>query len=234
VKKLQLAATDDEIEVTVNRISKQNKVNRQQLREALAAQGISFETFRDNVKKQIEKQNLIQKEIRQKVQISEQDLYNYYLTNSKASARAVQEFRLSHILLAMKKYGGKDGAIAKAKEIIKKIRGGMNFPDAVTQYSDDESSKAAGGDLGTFRQGSLDPKLEKVLRDLKTDEVSQPVVSGNTVHILKLTERKLLNDETFEKNKDSIREALQQQEFNRQLELWFAHQKELAHVKVML
>jgi len=84
-----------------------------------------------------------------------------------------------------------------ASEIVKKIRDGGDFGKLVEQYSEDASSKAAGGDFGTVKVDSPFPEdIKKAVAALKPSEVSDPVRQGNGFYIIRVEtkETQPLND----------------------------------------
>jgi hypothetical protein len=81
-------------------------------------------------------------------------------------------------------------AEALAAEIVKQLRGGADFTKLVEQYSDDATSKAAGGDFGIIKPDSSYPEsVRKSVLGLKPGEVSDPVKSGNAIYIMRLEEK---------------------------------------------
>ena len=68
-------------------------------------------------------------------------------------------------------------ARGRALEIRKRIVNGEKFAKVAAEVSDDTGSSKAGGDLGFFPRGSMEPALEQVAFSLKLDEVSEPVTA---------------------------------------------------------
>jgi hypothetical protein len=67
-------------------------------------------------------------------------------------------------------------AKAKAEKLVAQIRGGADFAKLVQTESDDEASKAKGGDLGTWKMTDNVPDLMRTtVFGLKQGEVSDPV-----------------------------------------------------------
>jgi peptidyl-prolyl cis-trans isomerase D len=69
------------------------------------------------------------------------------------------------------------------------IEGGADFAALAREHSDDEATKAKGGDLGTFRRGQMVRPLEEAAFKLKKDELtSDPVRSPLGLHLIQVTE----------------------------------------------
>jgi len=95
------------------------------------------------------------------------------------------EIRASHILVKDEK---------TANMIEQKLKNGSKFEDLAKQYSTDPGSKDKGGDLGYFGQGVMDPTFEKAAYSLKVGEISQPVHTQFGYHIIKLVDKKPVNE----------------------------------------
>lgn len=100
--------------------------------------------------------------------------------------------RASHIVVRatadMSQFNIND-AEARAAEALEKIRAGMDFADAVKQYSQDRFTAYQGGNLGYFKAGGMYPEFEKAAAALQPGEVSPVVRTPVGFHIIKVTER---------------------------------------------
>src|SRR5690606_33303203 len=72
-----------------------------------------------------------------------------------------------------------------AKELKKRIENGENFAALAKEYSDDEGSKATGGDLGLTPRGSFDDVFETALYNLPEGGVSAPVETEFGIHLIR-------------------------------------------------
>ncbi|MEO8070092.1 MAG: peptidylprolyl isomerase [Acidobacteriota bacterium] len=100
-----------------------------------------------------------------------------------------EQVRASHILL---KTEGKDEASVRkiAESVLAKVKNGGDFAALAKQYSEDDASKANGGDLDYFGKGSMVKEFDDAVWALKPGEVTDLVKSEFGFHIIKLTDRK--------------------------------------------
>lgn len=89
---------------------------------------------------------------------------------------------------------GTDGAAnaqakAKAEDVLKQVQAGGDFAELAKKYSQD-SSAAAGGDLGLFGKGQMVPEFENAVFALQVGQVSGIVKTKYGYHIIKVTEKK--------------------------------------------
>ncbi|UOQ73392.1 peptidylprolyl isomerase [Hymenobacter cellulosilyticus] len=119
---------------------------------------------------------------------AENGVYSLFkVTAQKAGAQAAA--RASHILI--KPEGttpeAKAAALAKAKEVLAKIKGGADFAAMARQYGTDGTT-ATGGDLGWFTQGRMVPEFEKaVFGASSAGLLPNPVETSFGYHIIKIT-----------------------------------------------
>jgi len=85
----------------------------------------------------------------------------------------------------LNEYNG--AANAKAKEALKAIKNGMNFSEAATKYSEDETSKNNGGDLGYITKQNY-PELYDWAQNHSDGDVSYDLIkSQGGLNVLKKT-----------------------------------------------
>ncbi len=96
-------------------------------------------------------------------------------------------------------------ALAKAKEIRAKLVAGADFATLAKAESDDASSGANGGDLGTFGHGRMVPAFEEVAFKIPVGELSEPVKSQFGYHIIKVESRE---EKTFVEVRPEIERKL--------------------------
>ena len=96
-----------------------------------------------------------------------------------------------HILIqpADKSAAADQKALAKAKEVLRRIQGGESFAALARQYSEDPATRDIGGELGSFARGVMLEPFEKVAFSLPAGRLyDQPVKTELGYHILEVTE----------------------------------------------
>ncbi len=126
--------------------------------------------------------------MREHLQISPQDIQRSYEDNQQQYSTP-EQVRASHILL---KTEGKDEAAVRkrAEELLAKVRSGADFAALATQNSEDDASKAKGGDLDYFGKGQMVPEFDKVAFALPPGQISDLVKTQYGFHIIKVTDKK--------------------------------------------
>ncbi|HEY2954994.1 MAG TPA: peptidylprolyl isomerase [Candidatus Eisenbacteria bacterium] len=83
---------------------------------------------------------------------------------------------------------GRAAALAARKRIL----GGEKFAKVAAEVSDDPNSARAGGDLGFFARGTMEPGIDAAAFSLKVGQMSDPVLTPFGWHILEVMERDTL------------------------------------------
>ncbi len=206
---------DEDVDRYIEGVKDRNKLSDEQLRAALAAQGLTPEGYRVQIREEIQKAQLINREIRGKVSVTPEEVERYYKAHLSEYSTP-ERMQVAHILFRLDATASGDqvaAVMAKAEEVRGRIKKGADFAQMAQQYSEDPSGKN-GGDLGWFKPGELFDELEKAAGQLKVGEVSPPVRTKAGVHLIRLAARAGASHEHL----DDLAEQIKQQLYNAALE----------------
>lgn len=79
-----------------------------------------------------------------------------------------------------------------ATSVYEKLKAGLNFAEAASQYSEDTGSAVNGGDLGWFGKGQMVPEFEQAALSQPVGEIGKPVQSEFGYHIIQVIARQQL------------------------------------------
>ena len=123
-----------------------------------------------------------------KSKISDDEINKYY------DEKIFGDISAKHILISAntsenatdaEKQDAEKEALAKAKEVITKLKNGEKFEDLAKEYSDDESTKEKGGQLADFVHGEMVEEFEEAVLNLKDGEyTTTPVKTKYGYHII--------------------------------------------------
>jgi len=179
---------DVEIDQAVANIARTNKMDVDQLRAAIARDGLSYEEFRRNLHDELITQRLRQR-VAQSTQVSDAEVDIMLAGNSLKSG----EVHLAHILV-----GVPDGASAEqiqaAREKADRVQREASAPGAdfaaVAIRSSDAQEALDGGDLGWRRYDQVPEMFADLLQGMSPGQVSPAVRGPSGFHILKLVEQR--------------------------------------------
>ncbi len=164
------------------------------------------EQFRSGPKRKVKYLLIDMQALRTRVTVPPQDVRRYYDQNVEQFSTP-EQIKASHVLI---KTEGKDEADARktAEEVLAKAKGGADFAALAKQYSEDESNKATGGDLGFFGRGAMVKEFEDVAFALEPGQISDVVKTQFGYHVIKLVEKKAGETRAFEQVRAQIEDQL--------------------------
>lgn len=230
VKRKNMEVTIERVEQEIRNIAKTNNISRQQLVEALKAKGVGLAQYQDFIKTSLERQSLIEREVTNKIRISDEDISSYYLARKGPSGAQIFEYTLAHILFATKT-GGDDAALTRAKAVEQKLRNGQAFEKLAEQHSEDPNF-TKGGLLGTFKAGEMSKEIDTAVRKLGPGEISPIIKTPAGFHLIKVTKRTLISDPQLEEQREDIRRSLYADAFKRQFRLWLNQRRDESFIKI--
>lgn len=234
-KDLDITA-DTELIKKLDELRKQLKMDSlDDLEKAAAAQGVSFEDFKQNMRTEIITQQVIQREVGGRINITKDDEQQFYDLH-KSELEHPEQVTLSEILVSTEKDGDDPQKIAaaeaKANDLLKQIRAGASFEDIAKKYSDGTTA-AQGGDLGEpFERGKLAKPLEDVTFSLKKGEVSNVIRTKQGFVILKVTDHQMAGIPAMSEIENRLQEAVYMQKLQPALRLYLTKLREEAFIDI--
>lgn len=150
------------------------------------------------------------------VQVTQADLERAYADNREMYSTP-EQIRASHILL---KTEGKDDAAVKAaaEDLLKQARGGADFAELAKKHSEDEGTKASGGDLDFFGRGRMVPEFDTAAFALEAGQISDLVKTQYGYHVIKLTEKRGGTTRTLDEVKPQLTEQISREKAQQQVD----------------
>lgn len=182
-----IVVKDQELDAYIEQVKAHNKMDDERFTAALAAQGITIEKYRTKVRAELQKTQLVNREIRGRVNVSPEEIERYYeahQTDYKAGDRVTVR-DIMFVIPAGAEAGDVQQLRANAEQVRDKIRGGEDFQKLAAEYSQGPGADN-GGMLGSFARGEMDSTLEEVAFSLKPGEVSDPILVGRTIHLIQV------------------------------------------------
>ncbi len=221
---------DAEVEQQISSIESTNRISRRELKDTLSDQGFSFNDYFELIRINLSKRNLIDREIRVKINITEDDVKNYFFNKHLKSSSLPVSYHIKIISVSPSNYKTAQAAKAVTLQAKNSIDAGEPF-EAVAKRVSDDNSATTGGDLGKLEEDKLSPLFKNTINKMKIGEVSDVVGSAETnFYILKLTDISSTDPEKFKSTKDEIRNFLYSQEYQNQITLWLERQRQNAYI----
>lgn len=196
-----LSATDAEVDVKFNEFK--NQYTEEKFKDLLKEQKMTIDDIRNELRKSITIDKLVNKEITSKISVTDAEIKNFYEKN-KESFNLPESYHIAHILVTPvadpdlrngKNDDAKspDEAKQKAARLLKEVQGGRDFATVAKESSEDPSSGPNGGDL-KFQPlqaiENIDPRLAQAVQKMRAGETFPQVIETRFgFHILKLMEK---------------------------------------------
>jgi peptidyl-prolyl cis-trans isomerase SurA len=191
VREAGIRITDDDVDRYIEQVKKNNRLSDEDFKTALTRDGMTLAGYKISVKTELEKAEILDRQVKRKVSITDEDVERYYKLNSK-NYRTNERARFRHILLTLSEKAPSDqvnAVSAQARELYKKIAAGEDFTAVAREYSQG-AGRAEGGDIGWVNKGSLIAGLEEIaFEKLRPGQVSEPFRTTMGIHIVKLEAR---------------------------------------------
>ncbi|MEL0082158.1 MAG: peptidylprolyl isomerase [Gammaproteobacteria bacterium] len=165
--------SDEALNATLANIARNNQLDLQGLRQAVIADGLSFETFREDIRTEMIITHLRQRSVINRIPVSDREIDNF-LSRQESLGNSDSRYRLRHIMLSLDD-GATNEEIARAEqegaEILNELANGADFAQLAVNRSEGQNA-LQGGDLGWRQLGTLP--------DLFADAASQLEVGGHS------------------------------------------------------
>jgi peptidyl-prolyl cis-trans isomerase SurA len=190
-KETGLRVDDAELDRAIQRIAQDNKITLEQMRATLEKDGVPFPRFREDIRDQIILSRLRQREVDNRIVVSEGEIESFISAQQGLAGRG-EQFNLSHILVTIPENAGPQQIQARrdrAEQALQQLRTGADFRQVAAAFS--EAPDALEGGAMGWRDGARLPTLFlEALKTLQVGAVSPLLRSANGFHIIRLNERR--------------------------------------------
>lgn len=188
-QKMGVQVTDEQLDRSIANIAAQNRMSVDQLRSRLAAEGVSFDTYRNQIRKDMIIAEVRNSEVRRRVTVLPQEVDS--LAQQIASQGASgPEVNLSQILIPLPENPTQDQvdkAESLANRLVKEASQGADFGKLAITYSADPQA-LKGGQMGWGRPQELPSLFAERLTNPQKGQVIGPIRSGVGFHILRVND----------------------------------------------
>jgi len=180
--------TDGQLNQTMQRLAQNNNKSLSDFRNSLLAEGIDYDKYRETVRRELIISTLSRQYGQRNATVSDAEVDEFIKLS--AGENANQEYRLSHILIALP-----DGATpqqieeaqATAQEILARLDQGTQFDELANTFSSGDTA-LQGGDLGWRKKAEIPSLFTSAVLTMKPGDHAGPIRSASGLHIVYLSE----------------------------------------------
>lgn len=250
IKKFKIGVSNLEVDEAIAQLKQDRGLSEDQFKRMLDQEGKTPEQFKEGVKKELERGRLLDRVLKSKTVITEEQINTEMGIKSgpdskKAKAAeketAMETARLALIVIPKPK-GASDSDKDKAKGLVKDIRSEIkkdgNFADLAKKYSRGPAVDN-GGDIGFVEMKDLSPEIRDAVKSLKAGDISDVVESASAYYIVKLIDTgksksapEVKSSETMAR--DKVRRDLYNKELSRRFEEWIRDLQSRASIQIFM
>jgi peptidyl-prolyl cis-trans isomerase SurA len=175
----------DQAEQTVAR---QNQISLAELRSRVAAEGISPQAFRNDLRDQLLLTRLRDREVEAKVKVSDIEVDQFIRDQRTSPNAATQNINIAQVLIAVPE-SASDAQVAtlqqRAQGVAQRARAGEDFAKLAQEFSD-SPDRAVGGALGMRSADRYPTLFVDATQSTAVNGIAGPIRSGAGFHVLKV------------------------------------------------
>lgn len=185
-----IVVDDEALTGWIRAFAEERDMELDELRSDLESRGISYRSFRDDVRRQMLLEGIQRQIFVQRVFITQQDIRDF--RNSPFfEVMASDQYHVGHILISAE--GSMDSEVVKAAEteaqqIVKELRDGAEFAKMAINHSS-ASTALEGGDLGWRYAEEIPSLFAELVVEMKVGETSDPLRNSLGFHIVQLMDK---------------------------------------------
>jgi len=187
--RLGIQVSDDMLNGALADVAQRNGMSFADLPRELEAQGISYRSYREEIRKQLTLQLLRQRDVIGRINISPREL-DQAMARQQNAPDLNSEYNVSHILISVPVTATPEqiqAREARAQEVLEKAKSGQDFAQLAVTYSD-STTNIEGGSLG-WRKGSQLPSIVgDLIAKMRPGDVADPIRTPSGFHIFRLNE----------------------------------------------
>ena len=190
-EKLGLLATDDEVERKLNEIK--SPYTKEEFDARMKEKKLTLDDFKRDLRRSLTVEKVLNKEVTSKINVSDQDIANYYNAHKAEFNLVEPQYHLAQIFvtatpnpqvhnLKNDKAQNEADARKKIQMLVNRLDSGDDFGTLAMNYSEDTETSGNGGDLGFTPESSLkntDPVTRDAVTKLKPGQYSTVIMVVN-------------------------------------------------------
>ena len=188
-KSAGIVISDEDLNTALSRIAQRNSVTLSELPQMLAAEGIEYPVYREEMRREMTIEQLKQRDVMRRINVSPKEIDRFLKDQVKTDATNT-EYNLSHILIGVPTGATPEQAKQasdRAQNIFLRLQSGDDFCELAVSYSDGQQALECGA-LGWRKGSQLPTFLSQAAMSLDVDEVSEPIRNPSGYHILRMNE----------------------------------------------
>jgi peptidyl-prolyl cis-trans isomerase SurA len=234
IARLGIKVGKKEVDDAIEKVKRENNLTQEQLLYSLKMEGLSLKDYKERIKREIERFQLVNHEVKSKIVVTEENVREYYQKHI-AEYTETHKVRLARIFLELRNpYDKVEIAQIKdlGQEILGRLKEGRDFFEMARIYSQGPAAPE-GGDLGWIELSHFEPKLRRRIAELSPGEHTNLHPAPSGFQIVKLIEEKKNRIKDLEEVRDAIYSKLFKLKIEKRYATWLKELRKQSFIKVI-
>ena len=194
MKKNNIFVPNEQVKSSIQKIEEDNGMKKGSLEKFLEDNKSDIKILEKQIETNLGWQQLVVNKFRSQIIIQEIEIERIH--NSLKNNIGKNEFFIEHIFLSFENRK-KEQVLEKIKNLNDQIKKGADFLSISKQFSDSYSGKI--GQIGWMTETDLDINIYNKIKEMKIDEISEPIEGVKGYYLIRIKERRVIGEEMINK-----------------------------------
>ena len=234
IKKNNIEVSEQEIDATLERIKATRSLTDDDLRAGLTEQGLTLEEYRKNIKQQLLRNKLVNREIKSKIVITQDEIKAYYDAHREKYAGELK-YHIWNIYIRIPEFASESAkrlALEKMEAVVTELKQGRPFESLAVEDSDSPMAPK-GADLGLFKLDELSSELQGTVKEMKAGDFSPILKTDRVYQIIYVQKTVEIEPKSLEDVKSEIYETLYNEASDNKFQTWLKDLHKRSHIKII-
>lgn len=186
-ERLGVQISDEQLNMALQQMATRNNIALSELPQALAAEGIDYAGFRDEMRREMILDSLRQRDVMARIAVSDREVERW-LEQYETTRGSQMEYDIAQLLIALPQDPSPEqlqAAELRIQQLHARLLEGADFASLAVAESEGQRA-LEGGQLGWRRASALPDQFANVIRKLGPGEFSEPIRSSSGFHIFRV------------------------------------------------
>jgi peptidyl-prolyl cis-trans isomerase SurA len=234
VNRYKISVGEEEINNYIERLKQSKYLTDEDFRKNLIEQGLTMETYREEIKRQIQRTRLVNREVKSKVVITREDIEAYYKAHQDVYG-GERQFHLWNLYVRFARGVGaaeQQAARSKLEGVAAQLGQGTAFEDLVGQ-ANSSGGEVRGSDLGLFKLDELSPQLREIIDGMQPFQYSDILEIERGYQIVYLQEIVESPAKPISAVEGEIQDILFREIVDNKFNVWLEDLRERSHIRII-
>jgi peptidyl-prolyl cis-trans isomerase SurA len=234
VNRYKISVGEEEIDNYIERLKQSKYMTDEDLRKNLIEQGLTMETYREEIKRQIQRTRLVNREVKSKVVITREDIEAYYEAHQDVYG-GERQFHLWNLYVRFARGVGaaeQQAARSKLEGAAAQLEQGTAFEELVGK-ANSSGGEVRGSDLGLFKLDELSPQLREIIDAMQPFQYSDILEIERGYQIVYLQEVVESPGKPISAVEAEIQDILYREIVDNKFNVWLEELRERSHIRII-